>query len=76
MTKFLVFLFVVWILARLAKRWLLGKAQKMQQAEVRRRAEEERQMSADMMDSCLRLLCAVCLNRDFCVANCTIHLQV
>ena len=31
MTKILVFIVVIWVLARLAKRWLLAKAQKMQQ---------------------------------------------
>ena len=31
---------------------------------------------ASMIDSRLRLLCVVCLKRDFCGANWTIHLQV
>ena len=32
MTKILVFIVVIWVLARLAKRWLLAKAQKMQKS--------------------------------------------
>ena len=51
MTKFLVFLFVIWILARLAKRWLLGKAQKMQQnLEAQLRAQMNQQMGQQMGD--------------------------
>lgn len=45
MTKFLVFIVVIWVLARLAKRWLLGKAQKMQQnLEAQMRAQMHQQM--------------------------------
>ena len=51
MTKFLVFLLVIWILARLAKRWLLGKAQKMQQnLEAQLRAQINQQMGQQMGD--------------------------
>ena len=52
MTKFLVFLLVIWILARLAKRWLLGKAQKMQQnLEAQLRAQMNQQMGQSMGES-------------------------
>ena len=52
MTKFLVFLLVIWILARLAKRWLLGKAQKMQQnLEAQLRAQMNQQMGQSMGQS-------------------------
>lgn len=48
MLKFLIVLFVIWLLARLAKRWLLGKAQQMQQtlAEQMRAQMQAQQPSA------------------------------
>ena len=49
MTKFLVFIVVIWVLARLAKRWLLAKAQKMQQnLEAQLRAQMNQQMGQQM----------------------------
>lgn len=49
MTKLLVFIVVIWVLARLAKRWLLGKAQKMQQnLEAQLRAQMHQQMGQQM----------------------------
>lgn len=49
MTKLLVFIVVIWVLARLAKRWLLAKAQKMQQnLEAQLRAQMHQQMNQQM----------------------------
>ena len=49
MTKILVFIVVIWVLARLAKRWLLAKAQKMQQnLEAQLRAQMHQQMNQQM----------------------------
>ena len=49
MNKILVFLVVIWVLARLAKRWLLAKAQKMQQnLEAQLRAQMHQQMNQQM----------------------------
>jgi hypothetical protein len=49
MTKFLVFIVVIWVLARLAKRWILHKAQTMQQnLEAQLRQQMGAQMGAGM----------------------------
>lgn len=49
MTKLLVFIVVIWVLARLAKRWLLAKAQKMQQnLEAQLRTQMHQQMNQQM----------------------------
>lgn len=49
MLKVLIFIAVVWLLARLAKRWLLGKAQQMQRnLEAQLRAQMGGQMGSQM----------------------------
>ena len=49
MLKFLLVLFVIWVLARLAKRWLLAKALRMQQSMAEQlHAQMRSQMGSQM----------------------------